>query len=259
MAEQNKIGWDVVRALIAHHRGLKGQFSEITISTEKRGVPPLNNVYGILAEGEKIDSRDPGARTETSVNPQGKMDPLPVCRIALANRDVTVRAALKKVFQKNPGFEVVEQIEGGNEPLNSVNLMPDLVVFDAEAYERILTGNRVPGPKPEVPVGSDGFAASPQLSSRPDSSQRLKVQDFQAGSQRKRRILSPRRQQILVWIAEGKTSKEIADLLGITTRTVEHHRAAIRKNLGAKRIADLVRYSIAEGLSGKSSSEKDIH
>ena len=52
MAEEGRIGWDVVKALIAHTRKVKSHYSEITVSTEKRGVPPSNNAYGILAEEE---------------------------------------------------------------------------------------------------------------------------------------------------------------------------------------------------------------
>jgi len=58
MAEQNKIGWDVVKALIAHNRKSKFPYREIKISTEKRGTPPSYNVYGIIDEGEKTDSED---------------------------------------------------------------------------------------------------------------------------------------------------------------------------------------------------------
>jgi len=56
MAEQNKIGWDVVKALITHNRKSKPHYREITISADKRGTPPSYNVYGILAE--KTDPED---------------------------------------------------------------------------------------------------------------------------------------------------------------------------------------------------------
>ena len=47
MAGQKKIGWDVVKALIAHNRKSKPQYREIKISTEKRATPPSYSVYGI--------------------------------------------------------------------------------------------------------------------------------------------------------------------------------------------------------------------
>ncbi len=58
MAEQKKIGWEVVKALIAHNRKSKPHYGEITISAEKRCTPPSCNVYGIIAEEEKTDSKD---------------------------------------------------------------------------------------------------------------------------------------------------------------------------------------------------------
>jgi HD-GYP domain-containing protein (c-di-GMP phosphodiesterase class II) len=53
MAEQNKIGWDVVRALVALNRKSHPHYKEITLSAEKRGTPPAYNAYGILAEEEE--------------------------------------------------------------------------------------------------------------------------------------------------------------------------------------------------------------
>jgi putative two-component system response regulator len=50
MAEQNKIGWDVVRTLIAHNRKSLPHYGEITLSAEKRGISPSYNVYGMIAE-----------------------------------------------------------------------------------------------------------------------------------------------------------------------------------------------------------------
>lgn len=65
-----------------------------------------------------------------------------------------------------------------------------------------------------------------------------------------RRLLPPftrRRAQILKLIAEGLTSGEIAERLGIDARTVEYHRAGIKKALGLKTNAALVRYVLTEG------------
>jgi len=58
MAKQNKIGWDLVKSLIAHNRMSKPHYREITISAEKRGTPPSHNFHGIIAEREKTDPKD---------------------------------------------------------------------------------------------------------------------------------------------------------------------------------------------------------
>ena len=48
-------------------------------------------------------------------------------------------------------------------------------------------------------------------------------------------------------IAEGKTNKEIASLLFISTRTVENHRFSIMHKLDLKTTAELVKYAIRGG------------
>ena len=58
MAEQNKIGWDGVRALIAHNRKSKPDCREIKISAEMRSTPPSYNVYGVIDDSEKPNSKD---------------------------------------------------------------------------------------------------------------------------------------------------------------------------------------------------------
>jgi DNA-binding NarL/FixJ family response regulator len=48
-------------------------------------------------------------------------------------------------------------------------------------------------------------------------------------------------------LAEGKSNKAVADLLFISVKTVEHHRANIMKKLGLRNIAELVRYALSAG------------
>ena len=61
-------------------------------------------------------------------------------------------------------------------------------------------------------------------------------------------VLPPRQLQVLLLICDGLTGKEIAQRLGISTKTVEFHRTAIYKRLGLKTTAHLVRYAIRMGL-----------
>ena len=59
--------------------------------------------------------------------------------------------------------------------------------------------------------------------------------------------LTTREKEILKLVAEGKSNKEIADLLYISLRTVQHHRASIMNKLQLKKTADLVKYAIRKG------------
>jgi DNA-binding NarL/FixJ family response regulator len=60
-------------------------------------------------------------------------------------------------------------------------------------------------------------------------------------------LLTTREREIIKLIAEGKSSKEVAELLFISSRTVQHHRANIMKKLNIKKTADLVKYAIQKG------------
>jgi DNA-binding NarL/FixJ family response regulator len=59
--------------------------------------------------------------------------------------------------------------------------------------------------------------------------------------------LTVRERQVVKLIAEGKTSREIADLLHISARTVENHRANVMEKLNLKKAADVVKYAIQKG------------
>ena len=64
-----------------------------------------------------------------------------------------------------------------------------------------------------------------------------------AGIPEKSRI-TDREREIVQLLGEGKNSKEIATILGISVRTVETHRAAIMKKLGLKSFSELIRYAV---------------
>lgn len=56
--------------------------------------------------------------------------------------------------------------------------------------------------------------------------------------------ISGREREILQLLAEGKSNKEVASLLGISVKTVETHRAAIMRKMKFESFSDLVRYAI---------------
>jgi DNA-binding NarL/FixJ family response regulator len=60
--------------------------------------------------------------------------------------------------------------------------------------------------------------------------------------------LTPREQQVVRLVAEGKATKEIAEDLGISAKTAEFHRARIMEKLNIHTTAGLVRYAIREGM-----------
>ena len=78
------------------------------------------------------------------------------------------------------------------------------------------------------------------------------LQLYRTGGKLETEVLTTREREVLKLIAEGKSSKEIADLLFISIYTVNNHRAKIIKKLGMKKTADLVRYAIREGYAQNS-------
>lgn len=61
--------------------------------------------------------------------------------------------------------------------------------------------------------------------------------------------LTARERQVLARIANGHTSKKIAEQLGIGLRTVNCHRENLARKLGTSSVASLTRYAILNGIS----------
>jgi two-component system nitrate/nitrite response regulator NarL len=62
------------------------------------------------------------------------------------------------------------------------------------------------------------------------------------------RDLSAREEEVLRFIAEGRSNKEIAKCMFISVRTVETHREHIMRKLGIHSAAGLAKYAIAKGI-----------
>jgi DNA-binding NarL/FixJ family response regulator len=60
--------------------------------------------------------------------------------------------------------------------------------------------------------------------------------------------LTSRQREILQLVAEGRTMKEIATQLGISTRTVESHKYDMMEKLGLKSTAELIQFAIKRGI-----------
>ncbi len=60
--------------------------------------------------------------------------------------------------------------------------------------------------------------------------------------------LTPRQREVLQLVAEGESNKRIASILGVSIKTVEHHKHNIRQKLRLETTADLTRYAIKRGL-----------
>jgi DNA-binding NarL/FixJ family response regulator len=74
------------------------------------------------------------------------------------------------------------------------------------------------------------------------------VNVYLSTASQKPRGLTPRQREVLQLLAEGRTAKEIANLLHITSRTVEFHKAQILDQLKLKTTADLIKYALTHDI-----------
>lgn len=81
----------------------------------------------------------------------------------------------------------------------------------------------------------------------------LVLDDYRSLSQRSQDNdgsgLSPREREVVQLIAEGRTSKQIAQALSVSAKTVETHRAQAMRKLDIHNLAELTKYAIREGLT----------
>ena len=77
---------------------------------------------------------------------------------------------------------------------------------------------------------------------------RAVVDAYRAKSDLPRDPLTPREREVLQLVAEGKTTKEAAGVLGVSFKTAESHRMSVMEKLDIHETAGLVRYAIRRGI-----------
>lgn len=90
-------------------------------------------------------------------------------------------------------------------------------------------------------VSRGGFYLSPGVS-------HAVVEAYRGRSDRASDPLSDRERQVLQLIAEGRSTKDVASLLGISVKTAESHRSRLMQKLDIHETASLVRYAVRRGL-----------
>ncbi len=206
-------------------------------------------------------------------------------KILVADDHALMRDGIRALLSLNNDMEIVGEAADGREAIEKVQeLLPDVVVMDIampimdglEATRRIKKKN----PKMKVMVltqydnreyilsaikaGADGYvpkrAAGSELASAiravyaggsflyPSAAAAL-IKDYlhQAIEEPYDRLTS-REREILKLIAEGHTSKQIADMLYISLKTALGHRTKIMQKLDIHNRAELIKYAIQKGL-----------
>ena len=70
----------------------------------------------------------------------------------------------------------------------------------------------------------------------------------QRGEEDSYELLTSREREILQFVAEGKSNKDVANLLNLSLYTVETHRAHILQKLGLHTVPDLILYAVRKGI-----------
>jgi RNA polymerase sigma factor (sigma-70 family) len=206
-------------------------------------------------------------------------------RILIADDHALVRAGIRALVEKIKGVTVVGEAGRGSEAKELMTeLKPDLVLLDITMPDGngfdVLLHAKKNFPQTRVIVltvheageyairalreGAAGFlpksAASTELEQAIDtvmkgesyiSLETSRKAMLEVGKGTKRDLLenlSPRQREVLQLIAEGHTTKQIAQSLEISVKTVETHRSQLMERLGIHDVAGLVRYAIIVGL-----------
>ena len=214
--------------------------------------------------------------------------PIPlVTRILIADDHSIVRSGLKKVLDAKPDMEVVAEAEDGHEAVEKA-LKEDvhLAILDVSMPRKtgIQAAAELHKRKPELRVlmlsmhdseqflfealkaGASGYVLKSgadtdivdavRAAMRGDSylypsAVTAIVRDYvERGGRGEEQfdVLTPRELEVLKLIAEAHTSKEIANELFISIKTVERHRQNILDKLGMSDRVELTRYAIRRGL-----------
>ena len=201
--------------------------------------------------------------------------------VLIADDHALVRAGIRVLLEKIEGVTVVGEAGKGSEAMELAGqLNPDLLLLDLTMPEGggFVVLRYVKKQFPDIRVivltvheareyaklaleeGAAGFlpksAASTELERAIQTvirgkvyiSPETKVEDVKDNKKELLATLSPRQREVLRLIAKGKTTKQIAQLLGISVKTVESHRALLMERLDIHDVAGLVRFAIIVGL-----------
>lgn len=207
-------------------------------------------------------------------------------RTLIADDHALVRAGIRALVEKITGVTVVAEAGKGSEAIDLIDeMVPDLVLLDItmpdgsgfdvlQHVQKEFSAIRVivltVHEAGEYAIralreGAAGFlpksAASTELEQAihtvmngevyisPETSRKTLIEYGKGVTKRDLlETLSPRQREVLRLIAEGRTTKQIAQMLEISVKTVETHRAQLMERLGIHDVAGLVRYAIIVGL-----------
>ena len=207
-------------------------------------------------------------------------------RVLIADDHGIVRSGLRLLLERQPDIEVIAEAADGAEAREiAVRERPDLAILDVRMPK--LTGLQVTRElkkqAPEVSVlilsmhdderylfealkaGASGYVLKTQADAdlmeairavergepflTPAAQQALIKDVLERGRQGgDEEELTPREEEIVKLVAEAHTTRQIAEILHLSEKTVENHRGNAMRKLGMRDRVELVRYAIRRGL-----------
>lgn len=206
-------------------------------------------------------------------------------KILIADDHEVVRRGLRELLETRPNWKVCGEATDGHDAISKARLMkPDVIVLDItmpkmnglEATRQIIKAV----PRTEVLVltmhesgsivrdilsaGARGYvlksdagrelimAIDSLIEHKPYFTSKVSVSvltGYLASSQNESHDhLSPREREILQLVAEGNENKEIANIVGISIKTVEAHRTNLMRKLNVHSASEIVRYAIRNNI-----------
>jgi DNA-binding NarL/FixJ family response regulator len=205
-------------------------------------------------------------------------------RVVIADDHGIVRSGLRLLLEQQPDIEVVGEAADGAEARDlAIAERPDLAILDVKMPK--LTGlqatREIREQAPDVAVlilsmhdderylfealkaGASGYVLKRQADEdlldavravqrgepflTPDA-QRALIKDVLERGPDQADELTSREQEVVKLVAEAHTNREIAEILHLSEKTVESHRANAMRKLGMRDRVELVRYAVRRGL-----------
>jgi DNA-binding NarL/FixJ family response regulator len=204
-------------------------------------------------------------------------------RILIADDHDVVRRGLRDILQDRPGWEVVAEAGNGQDAISAtLKHKPDIAIVDyaLPLLNGIEVTRQIRARIPQTQVliftmhdsemllqqalqaGARGFllksdaddlliaAVHALTQHKPFFTGRVSEKLLQSFLVKTDPIsvLTPREQSVVQLIAEGKTNKEMGQVLSLSTKTIESHRASAMRKLNMTTTAELIRYAIRNKL-----------
>jgi DNA-binding NarL/FixJ family response regulator len=209
-------------------------------------------------------------------------------RILIADDHEVARKGIRSILETHPGWEVCAEAKDGREAvelaqqlkphvllidigmpnLNGLDaarqilcILPQasiliLTIHDSEQVVREVLAAGARGFLLKSDAGRDLIAAVEALQNRRTFFTSKVSQMMLDGYLRphedifenEQRVLTPREREVIQLVAEGKTTKEIANTLSLSVKTAETHRTNLMRKLDLHSIADLTLYAVRNGI-----------